>query len=356
MEAADFKFKLGGLIQPQYKSTDPSTGSSTDTLRLRRLRTVFSGELHKDWKGVAQIDFGLSNTAIRGAYINYKGFENVDLRIGSTVAHFSRETLTTNKKQFLIERTFTGDHNYGAPLFQTGIHLKGHDNSKTFTWGTTLAVAAHDPDEKKIDFEDTIQIDNKKNDTSDWSDGLMIAARAGWHPFGIVANSQGILKKERKWCIEAAAFSWKNDGDNLKAGGHGGGTKYDLDKVTAFEISSALRFDRVALDLQYNIFDAQLEETGITSGVYKNSSTELKQFSAEGAFAFVVNKFEWVLGYEQQDADNYAKAWSKSSTGCNYYIKGHDLKLQATYSKGKNKDGASGSDVDEFYTMLQLIF
>jgi hypothetical protein len=180
----------------------------------------------------------------------------------------------------------------------------------------------------------------------------MLALRAGWHPFGIVANSQGILKEERKWCIEVVAFTWSNDGDNITDANR----TDDLDKVNALEISSALRYDRFAVDLQYNQFDAELNDLNVNMGLYKNSKTDLQQFSIEGAYAFSINRFEWVAGYESQDADGYADAWTKLSTGFNYYVHGHDLKYQATYSKGDNVKGTANSEVDELYVQLQLIF
>jgi|SaaInlStandDraft_1057018.scaffolds.fasta_scaffold17384_1 phosphate-selective porin OprO and OprP len=343
--------KLGGLFQPQYRLRDNQT-SSTDDLRFRRLRLILSGSVDKDWKASAMFDFGLQNTAIRGAYLLYKGIDQHELRIGSTLARFSRESLTSNTYQFLVERTFTGDHNYGTPLFNTGLHLYSKKNDGAFSYATTLAIASHDPDEKKLDLEDPIQIDKGK----DWSDGLFISGRVAWHPWGPIPNKQDFLKRYRRLSLEIGAYTWNNDSDNLMTGGHSGGSGYDVDSITGLEMVMALRYEAFALDLAHNRFDAKLVDPSITSGLYLNSETELKQLSAELGFAVLKNKLDLVAGYEHQDADNYSKAWTKSSLGFVHYIKGHDIKVMGTASKGDHVDGVAGNELDEFLLMFQFKF
>ena len=343
--------KVGGLFQPQFRLRDNGT-SKTDDLRFRRLRLILSGSAHEDWKASAMLDFGLENTAIRGAYLLYQGMEGHELRIGSTLARFSRESLTSNTKQFLIERTFTGDHNYGTPLFNTGLHFYSKKKVSVFSYAASLAVASHDPDEKKLDLEDPIQID--KGD--DWSDGLFFSGRLSWHPWGAIPKRQDLLKRYRRLSLELGSYIWSNDSDNLMAGGHGGGNKYDVDHIKAFEAVISVRYDAIALDLAHNHFEAQLVDPAVTSGIYLNSESTLKQFSAELGVGVLRNRLDLVLGYEQQDADNYAGAWKKSSIGFVKYIKEHDIKVMGTATKGKNVDGVVGSDRDEFYLMFQFKF
>lgn len=43
--------------------------------------------------------------------------------IGNTTVPFFREQLSSSSKQQLVERAFTGNHNYGVPENQQGIHL-----------------------------------------------------------------------------------------------------------------------------------------------------------------------------------------------------------------------------------------
>ena len=57
--------------------------------------------------------------------MKYSGFDAMDITVGNTNFCFSRELLTSSKNQQLVERTFVGDHNYGTPDRQAGIHLQG---------------------------------------------------------------------------------------------------------------------------------------------------------------------------------------------------------------------------------------
>jgi hypothetical protein len=349
--AKDLKVSFGGLIQPSYKLTDSNNSGTVDDVRFRRLRAILKAKLYKNWSSKVMLDFGMENTAIRGAHIKYHGWKNIDFRIGSSLAYFSREILTPNWKQLLVERQHVGSKSYGSPLFQTGFHLKGTTNDKKIWYGGTVAMAAHKPSNQKINLEDTIQIQTSKTDKSDWSDGLLTTFRLGWHPMGPVAYTQGILKKERNFCLEAGVLAWNNDNDNL-----GKSTSNDLDRLTGYELSFAGRCDRISLDVQYNLFDAKLSQSGVTSGLYKNSETQLEQLSIETGYSIIMSKLEWVLGYQAQDADNYNEVWKKTSTGFNYYIHGHDLKVQVTYTRGESANGVNGRDSDELITQLQISF
>jgi len=70
----------------------------------------------------------------------------------------------------------------------------------------------------------------------------------------------------------------------------------------------------------------------------------------------VPGKLELVLGYESQDADGYADAWTRKSVGLNYFFKKHDIKVQASYRMNEDKDGASGNDLDELFIQAQYVF
>lgn len=349
----DKYLKLGGRIQVQYHQNDPDGGTSTDTLRFRRLRPYIEGSLHKNWKGKWQWDFGKEKTAIKDNYLQYKGFKTVNVTIGNASFQFSRELLTSSKYQQIVERTFVGDHNYGSPDRQLGIHLKSK-GYKHWSWGASIAKAGQDPDNKKLDFDSTATID--KGD--DWSEGWMLGGRIEFHPLGIMKMKQGDMKRKTKWFVGIGAFTWSNDDDNLDAT-----RKDDVDSVTGFEISSGFRVNGFSVDAQYNTFNSELfaDANGakITSGLYKNGETDLKNYSLEGGYMILPKTLELVLGYQVQDADGYSDDWKKVAGGINYFVKGHDIKYQLTYVSGANKDGdntTASADVDELYIQAQYVF
>jgi len=110
--------KIGGRIQVQYHLESPEGADDTDSIFLRRFRPYVEGSLYKGWKGKIQWDMGKgkddNELAVKDAYMQYKGFSSGKFTFGNVKLAFSRENLTSSKKQQLVERTFVGDHNYGA--------------------------------------------------------------------------------------------------------------------------------------------------------------------------------------------------------------------------------------------------
>ncbi|MGD2055116.1 MAG: porin [Gammaproteobacteria bacterium] len=241
----DKYLKVGGRVQLQYYQSKPDGGETTDDLFFRRLRPFIEGSLHKDWKGKIQFDLGKAEgeneVAIKDAYFQYKGWSNMKLSIGNANFPFSREFLTSSKKQQLVERTFVGDHNYGTPDRNTGLHLTGNSGGKKITYGASATVASIDPDNDKLDFDTPV------NRNDDFNDGFMVGGRVDWHPFGYLKFSQGDFKRELKATIGVAAFSWSNDEDNNTntPGCLAGSGKCDVDSVTGIEVSGAFHRCRV---------------------------------------------------------------------------------------------------------------
>ncbi len=348
--------KIGGRIQVQYHQVDPDSGSTTDELFLRRFRPYIEGSIHKDWKGKFQFDFGKAEdgneVAVKDAYMEYKGFDGVKVIIGNAKSSFSREYLTSSKKQQLVERTFVGDHNYGTPDRSLGIHLKGSAGDN-LTWGATFAQADIDPDAKKLDFDTPV------NRNADFNEGWIYSARADFHPFGKLKMSQGDFKGDTRATIGVAAFRWSNDGDvetYTTSGVSTSASKADVDEVTGFEISGAFRTAGFSVDAQYNRISADTVDNNFTGGIYKKGSTDLENWAVEGGYMVLPSKLELVAGYQSQDADNYATEWTRTSIGANWYLHKHDIKLQTTYRMNSDRNGVKGSDEDELFVQAQYVF
>lgn len=350
--------KLGGRIQLQYHYKNPDGSDSVDSLFFRRFRPYIEGSIHKDWKGKFQWDMGkakdANEIAVKDAYLQYKGFNNHKITIGNKKTPFSREFLTSSKKQQLVERTFVGDHNYGSPDRMLGIIIEGHNKTKMITYAFAVGNENLDPDANKLDFGSPANNDN------DWNQGWIVAGRVDFHPFGLLKFSQGDFNGDTKATIGVAAFSWSNDNDNntrTTAGVASDPTnKPDVDSVVGFEVSGAFRTSGFSVDAEYNSFDADTVDSTVTSGIYKNGTTNLINLSIEGGYMIVPSKLELVAGYQTQDADNYAKKWNRTSVGVNYFFAKHDIKTQLTYRMGENLKGQEGNDEDEMFLQMQYVF
>ncbi|MBL7115388.1 MAG: hypothetical protein ISS35_06450 [Kiritimatiellae bacterium] len=353
--------KLGGRIQLQYHMEDPDDGESTDELKFRRFRPYIEGSVHQDWKGKFQWDMGKGDTEVKDAYFQFSGWDGIKVTIGNANFPFSREFLTSSKKQQFVERTFVGDHNYGTPDRQAGVHVEGSLSDKLITWAVSGGVGSVDPDNKKLDMDTTVSL----NKGDDWSDGPIIGGRVELFPMGYFKPEQGDLKKgDFKAAVAVAAFAWENDEDNLDSdmveADDGAMTrkvgKQDVDSITGVEISAAVRGAGLSVDAEYNTFDSELVAGGINSGLYSDSETTLENWSVEGGYMILPGKLEVVAGYQVQDADGYSDEWTRSSVGANLFVKKHDIKYQVTYQVGENKDGKDGNDVDELFVQAQYVF
>ncbi len=369
----DTYLKIGGRIQMQYYYQDPDGGVSSDKLFFRRLRPFIEGSLHPDWKGKFQFDLGKakggSEVSIKDAYFQYKGFEAFNIAFGNKGFPFSREYMTSSKYQQFVERTFVGDAGFGTPEWNMGIHLDG--KSGNLTWAAALVEAQLDPNNSKLDF------DTPANNESDFNQGWMIGGRVDYHPFGILKFSQGDFKREQKATIGISAYTWSNDDDvenvsttkTLSTDPSCGSlpctviestttspSTEDVDSVTAFEISGAYRNQGISIDAEYNQIKSELKVGGVTDGLYKDSETTLDQWMIKGGYMVIPSTLEVVGGYQSQDADNYAEAWTRISLGANWYIQQHHIKYQLTYRMNSDKNGVKGNDEDEVFLQAQFVF
>ena len=345
--------KLGGRIQLQYHMTDPEGDTSTDELLFRRFRPYIEGSVHEDWKGKFQFDLGKGKVAVKDAYFKYSGFDAMAVTFGNANFCFSRELLTSSKTQQLVERTFVGDHNYGTPDRQAGVHVGGSLLEDMLTWNVGVAKAALDPSNKKLDFDTVVQQDAG----SDWLEGDLFGGRVEFFPLGKFKHSQGDFSGDLKAAIAIAGFSWENDGDHVNTEEDDTISDSDVDSVTGFEVSGALRVAGLSVDAQFNSFDSDLVHGSAGSdGIYRDGTTTLESYAVEGGYMVVPARLELVAGYQSQDADGYETAWDRTSFGANVFVAKHDIKYQVTYRMGENKDGSDGKDVDELFVQAQYVF
>lgn len=349
--------EIGGRVQLQYHQTDPDDGDTSDELFFRRLRPYIEGSVTENWEGKIQFDVGKASdgneVAVKDAYMRYKG-DGFNLTIGNQKPFFSREFLTSSKKQQLVERTFTGDHNFGSPDRALGFGLSGKSTETIVTWGAFLGQAALDPDAKKLDF------DSPANANSDFNEGWLASGRIDFHPQGELKMEQGDFKGELKSTIGVAAFTWSNDDDNnTRTDDLGLATdlgKPDVDSASGFELSGGLRVGGFSADAEFQTISADTVDGTVSSGVFANGSTDLDLFSLEGGYMVAPKKFEVVAGYESLDADGYQDAWNRTSFGAIYFWNKYDVKVQGTYRVGENLNGVTGSDADELFVQFQFVF
>ncbi len=348
--------EIGGRLQLQYHVTSPDGGDSEDELFFRRLRPYIEGSVTEKWEGKIQFDIGKGSddneVAVKDAFMRYKG-DKFNVTIGNMKPFFSREFLTSSKRQQLVERTFSGDHNYGSPDRALGVGLNGKSESQKVTWGAFAGQANIDPDAKKLDFDSPV------NRNSDFNEGWLASGRVDFHPQGELKMEQGYFKGDLKTTIGVAAFTWSNDDDNntrTEGGVLTSSSKPDVDSANGFEISGGLRVNGFSVDAEVQSIAADTVDSLFSGGVFQNGTTDLSKFSLEGGFMVKPETTEIVAGYETLDADGYQDAWNRTSVGVNYFWNKHKVKVQGTYRIGENLNGVRGSDADEIFVQFQFVF
>lgn len=350
--------EVGGTIQLQYDAFEPAGGDGEDDVRFRRLRPYVEASVSEDWEGKIEVDFAQAvdgdEVAVKDAWIRWTGSDRVRLTVGNQKPPFSREFLTSSKEQQLVERTFTGDHNYGSPDRMAGVRLDGGAGD-AFDWAASFGAASIDPDATKIDFDSPV------TENSDFNDGWLAVGRLEYSPFGRFRPTQGDLGRTEGWklAFAAAAFRWSNDGDNdtyTVDGASTGAGRADLDSAVGFELSAGVRGYGFSADAQYQSIDADTVDGAFTGGLFVAGATTLEQLTFETGYTLVPRRFEIVAGWETQDADGYLDDWTRTSIGVNWFADGHKLKGQLTWRMGENLDGVPGADADEIFAQLQLTF
>ena len=351
-EEGEKKIEIGGQIQVQYHQTDPDGGESEDELFFRRLRPYIAGTIAKNWLGKIEFDFGNSDVNVKDAFVQYTGWERVTMTLGNQKPPYSREFLTSSKRQQFVERTFVGDHNYGGPDRMIAVKLDGHSKSKKLAWSASAGSAEIDPDVSKLDF------DSPATSDADFNQGLLIAGRLDFHPLGAMKYDQSDFDRKTLYTLSVGGFTWANDDDNNTYTVGGVGTnakKADVDSVNGLELSAGLRSSGLSLDAQYNLISADSVDGSFTGGIFDGGTADLDVFALEGGYMFP-SHFELVGAWEMLDADTYAKEWTRTSIGINHYYKKHDIKWQLAYRMGENVNGVDGADADDLFLMFQLVF
>ena len=361
----DIALKFNTRVQLQYYTTRTPGNSTRDDLRFRRLRPTISGSLTKNISTVLELDTGDSGGSydinFKNFYLKYTGLKDIDIIVGNIGFNFSRELLTSSKKQQVAERTFVGDHNYGVPDKAPGLHVKGGLMGKKITYGLSAVFSSLDPDDDKLD------LDTPLNEDSDFNRGVAYGARIDFHPQGYLPFSQGDFARDFKTTIGLGAFTWREDKDHRSyttASLDNGASdafdpkqdKTDIESIKGFEISGAVRGHGVSVDAQYNRFEVDAVDDTYSSGIFKGGDTTLEALAIEGGYMLIPSRLEIVAAYQEMDTDSYARSWTRRSIGANYFINKHNTKLQATFRQGRDLDGVKDKDNDELFIQAQYIF
>ena len=346
--------EIGGRLQPQYLMVDADSGEndSGDDFFLRRMRFYIEGTLTENIYGIWQVDFGgvSDDPEVKDAFINYSGLPMGSITIGNHNAPFSRELLTSSKRQQFVERTVVGDHNYGVPDRQIGVSYTLDDNDMV-QGQLGFYQAGLESDLSKLDFESRVSSD------PDYF-GNMLVGRLDWTPLGSFKKAQGAFGDETRFGIGLNAYTWGNDDDIDNSfsvdPANGDFIANDVasqyDSVNAYGVDAAFRAGYFSADAAAQFYDAEVtDETrdfigGPTGLVNADGDAQFATYMVKGGYMLVPSKLEFVAGFSALDPDdgfyangqNYDDMDKRYSAGLNYFFNKHNAKIQLTYEMGRD--------------------
>jgi len=366
-EDGDKFIEIGGRMQVQYLYFDESPkageGESNDTIFFRRLRPYIAGSVTKNWNGKIQFDFGKSldadEVSVKDAYMQYTGWKNHRVFIGNSKTVFSREFLTSSKRQQTVERWFVGQHNFGSPDRMLGFRLDGHTDSGKFEYKFNVGGENFDPDNRRMDFDTPV------NDAGDYNQGWEGAGRLTYYFTEPFKRDQGDFERGAlKFTVEGASFTWTNNDNRLTYTDEdengkpicNNEKKCDLDDATGWEISGGMRGHGFSVDLEYNQVEGNMIADNVNSGMYVNGETTIKKWQLEGGYMLGNLPLEFVYKRDSMDTDGYEKKWYANDLGVNYFFNKHKAKVQFLYRMESNVNGADGDDRNQFVMQWQFVF
>jgi hypothetical protein len=337
--------KIGGRVQAQYVRADPDGRETTDDFRIRRAWLTFDASATEHWHGRLQFQLngGLST---KDAKIRYTGWDAATLTVGNFYVPFSREELTSTKRQQLVEKTSVAGT--GSPGRGIGLALAAGGGATSWTAG--VWEIGMDRDTGDIDFGS--QIDGRRD-----YEGRILAARFELHPDGDIGFGQGNLDGQSAWEIAVNGFSWSNDDDAYaRAGASAGANPRDYETVSAIGIDGAWRAGGWSVDAEVNAFTAETNGSTVTSGIVDNGEAQVHTMSIEGGYLLVPARWELVGSYSTEDADAWAETETQAGIGINRFFSGHANKLQLSLVQTSDAAGTLGNDRTDLYVQLQHAF
>lgn len=355
-ESGDKYAEIGGRMQVQYMRVSPDTdgAGSTDDLFFRRLRLYVAGSLTEDIKAKWQVDFGgdEQDAETKDAYIKYTGLGLGTVTVGNHYVPFSREALTSSKRQQLVERTFVGDHDFGVPDRQIGVSLSGGNNLFQYTVGGYQAGI--DNSTSKVDFESRA---SKPADDNFYL-GNLAATRLNWTPLGDFKKAQGAFGSSTRFGLGVNAYTWHNDGDTPNPDNDtttSNGRLYDT--INGYGIDAAFRSGYFSADAAYQIYRADTVDSSFTGDLIENGDADFATYMVKGGYMLLPNKLEGVVSYSVLDSDAFSDRDKRLAFGVNWFINQYKDKIQLTYEHGSDViDTRGNTEVGDDQNTLFLQF
>jgi phosphate-selective porin len=327
---------LGGLLQVQTEVGDRGDArfaNDNDRVYLRRARLNAIGKFLEEFDFKLEMDFAgtLANTTgLRGqltdGYVNWNRRPDANIRIGQFKTPFGYEQLYADPRLFTLERSLVNDRLTVSR--QLGMQVGG------------------DLFEKKLSYAVGAFNGNGVNNNFNDDDRFLLAGRLS-----------GVLWQGRPRIFGGQSSTWSLGGNAYSS------EDTNIPEPSEFGFDSNIFSGKrlgtgIDTQLQAGRFDFWAEALRTkwepTSG-RPFRSFESDGWYAQGSYYVIKDRVQVVLKAESFDPRTEVEddATEIGTAGVNWYLKGHDLKLQMNYLRTRieNQDGQ-----DKFLARIQVIF
>ncbi len=378
--ASEFKLTLGGFIQIQVEAGDVSafegrfqsgSGEIKDRFRIRRARINVTGDYAEQFDFKVEGDFSLNDTTltVRDAtgrvlassssrtsfggtdiFANWHRFPEFNLKVGQYKAPFGLEQLTSDTKLFTLERSLVTTAL--TPERQIGV----------MAWGKPLANLW--PEQKDLlNYSVGIFNGTGRNITTNDNNEFMYVGR-----IEVAALRSKLLNQEFGVRFGANGLTSRDEAANsisgaLRVNSDGSLSSYSPASAaerTAYGFDASLRFG--PFDFVGEYLSERIGTRTVNGVAPLFTGFRANGYYLQGSYFIVPKKLQLMTKWESFDPGQIANDDIQSITGgLNYYLKGDDIKLLASYihtwSDFRARNPASGkSEFDEVIVRLQLLF
>jgi len=365
------KLAFSARVALQYQSfedTENGSREDTDELLVRRFRPSIKYSTD-NWRTKLSWEGGKGRVnSIKDAYIQYRGFNNLDLKFGNETVGFSRAKMTSSAKQFFPERSLIGENNWGTPGRLLGIHAEASLNSSWSLFTSLVKADLYSDNYSEIRFVSPIR--NTNINPEELNEGSMATVRVDYHIGDGAAYNYNAIGKRRGSTLSIAGFYWGADDDTP--------TNFDhYADASGIELSAAYRMPRLSINAQWQTINATINASRLdqsikdllgsdTPDITINllNSNEATLYHSDISAGFMISPQQWEVAASYQKitsdsedqsptfsgAQTWSETWSAVELGVNYFLDKQRNKIQISY---RDEDGIEGEQNSRKSLVLQ---
>lgn len=362
----DYKFNLGGFIQPSFLSEKVSGFDAENEFNSKRSFLMFSGKAKKEKVSfLIQLDYSLSEPLL-DAWLAYHPTESITITVGQKQSFvnnremiYREDRLQFNNRSFLSQTLSNTGREFG--LFV--------ESRFGESFGIVPMVAITSGDGRN-----SFGSDSRDSDLG----GVKIGGRLDVYPLGYFKEgndftSTDLGREETLKFVIGAAASQNNGASNATGEGHGDFLLYDvngndnLPDYSQVYVDFLLKYQGFSLLAEY----ANTSATNLDQAYLDENATQILAPQQISEFLFLGDSFNAQAGYvtlggfsfdvryetASPEFENYTDSilqdMNAFTFGVSKYFNNNALKLQAAYT---TVNPSIGSNVNQFELLFQIAF